>query len=130
MEADDPLWEEFAAETAEHLDTLEQGLAGDAPIDVLFRAMHSLKGMSAAIGATGLGGLAHKAEDVLGLARAGRLALDKPARDALLEAVDALRGQRSALLDQRQDRQPPAALLARLGALADGRPAPGAEPPP
>lgn len=130
MEADDPLWEEFAAETGEHLDTLEHGLAGDAPIDVLFRAMHSLKGMSAAIGASGLGGLAHKAEDVLGLARAGRLALDKPVRDALLEAVDALRGQRSALLDQRQDRQPPAALLARLGAVAEGRPPPVASPAP
>lgn len=126
MEADDPLWEEFAAETAEHLDTLEHGLAGDAPIDVLFRAMHSLKGMSAAIGASGLGGLAHKAEDVLGLARSGRLALNKHARDALLDAVDALRGQRSALLDQRQDRPPPAELLARLGALAEGSPPPAA----
>nr|WP_314075886.1 ATP-binding protein [uncultured Roseococcus sp.] len=128
MEADDPLWQEFAAETAEHLDTLEHGLAGEAPIDVLFRAMHSLKGMSAAIGAAGLGGLAHKAEDVLGLARAGRLALDKPVRDALLEAVDTLRGQRSALLDQRQDRAPPPELLARLVALAEGRPAPAPQP--
>ncbi|MDB5415784.1 MAG: hypothetical protein JWR10_4119, partial [Rubritepida sp.] len=122
MEADDPLWQEFAAETAEHLDALEQGLAGQTPVDVLFRAMHSLKGMSSAIGATGLGALAHKAEDVLGLARAGRLALDSAARNALLEAVDALRSQRSALLDRHQDQQPPAALLARLGALADGRP--------
>ncbi|UPY38242.1 ATP-binding protein [Sediminicoccus sp. KRV36] len=126
MEADDPLWQEFAAETAEHLDALEAGLAGDAAgggaVDVLFRAMHSLKGMSSAIGAHGIGTLAHKAEDVLGLARAGRLTLDPAVRAALLAAVDALRGQRLALLERRQDLPPPATLLARLGALAEGRP--------
>ncbi len=130
MEADDPLWQEFAAETAEHLDSLESGLAGDASgggsVDVLFRAMHSLKGMSSAIGAHGIGTLAHKAEDVLGLARAGRLALGPPVRAALLAAVDALRGQRLALLERRQDQAPPAELLARLGALAEGRPEPAA----
>lgn len=122
MEADDPLWQEFAAETAEHLDALETGLAGEGSVDVLFRAMHSLKGMSSAIGAHGIGTLAHKAEDVLGLARGGRLALGPPVRAALLAAVDALRGQRLALLERRQDQAPPAALLARLGALAEGRP--------
>ena len=127
MEANDPLWQEFAAETAEHLDALEQGLTGDieqggGAVDVLFRAMHSLKGMSAAVGATGIGTLAHKAEDVLGLARAGRLTLDAAVRNALLAAVDALRGQRAALLDRRQDQPPSATLLARLGILAEGRP--------
>lgn len=122
MEADDPLWQEFAAETAEHLDALESGLAGEGAVDVLFRAMHSLKGMSSAIGAHGIGTLAHKAEDVLGLARAGRLSLSPPVRAALIAAVDALRGQRAALLERRQDQAPPAALLARLGALAEGRP--------
>lgn len=128
MEADDPLWQEFAAETAEHLDALESGLAGDGAVDVLFRAMHSLKGMSSAIGAHGIGTLAHKAEDVLGLARAGRLALNPPVRAALLAAVDALRGQRVALLERRQDQPPPPELLARLGALAEGRPEPAAGP--
>jgi two-component system chemotaxis sensor kinase CheA len=127
MEADDPLWQEFAAETAEHLDTLEQGLAGAGRVDVLFRAMHSLKGMSSAIGATGMGGLAHKAEDVLGQVRAGQRALDAPARRLLLAAVDALRAQRTALLERRQDQPPPAALLAELAALAEGRAAPPAE---
>ncbi|MBB3898782.1 chemotaxis protein CheA [Roseococcus suduntuyensis] len=122
MEADDPLWQEFAAETAEHLDTLELGLDGSAPVDVLFRAMHSLKGMSAALGAQGMGALAHRAEDVLGLVRAGRMALDAPARDALLAAVDALRVQRAALLERQADAPPPPELLARLAALAEGRP--------
>lgn len=130
MEADDPLWQEFAAETAEHLDTLEQGLDGSAPVDVLFRAMHSLKGMSAALGAQGMGALAHRAEDVLGLVRAGRMALDAPARDALLAAVDALRVQRTALLERQADAPPPPDLQTRLSALAEGRPeaAPAAAP--
>jgi len=131
MEADDPLWQEFAAETAEHLDTLEQGLgSGAARVDVLFRAMHSLKGMSAAIGANGMGALAHKAEDVLGLARGGQLRLDGPASSALLAAVDALRLQRTALLERRQDQAPPPELLGRLAALAEGRPAPEMAPAP
>ncbi|WP_027285569.1 ATP-binding protein [Rubritepida flocculans] len=121
MEAEDPLWQEFAAETAEHLDALEQGLSGEGRVDVLFRAMHSLKGMSAAIGATGMGGLAHRAEDVLGQVRAGQRALDAPTRRLLLAAVDRLRAQRAALLERRQDLPPPAALLAELSALADGR---------
>lgn len=126
MEADDPLWQEFAAETAEHLDTLEQGLAGDGRVDVLFRAMHSLKGMSSAIGATGMGALAHKAEDVLGQVRAGQRPLDAAARRPLLAAVDALRLQRQALVERRQDQAPPAALLAELAALAEGREVPQA----
>jgi two-component system chemotaxis sensor kinase CheA len=126
MEADDPLWQEFAAETAEHLDTLEQGLSGEGRVDVLFRAMHSLKGMSAALGATGMGALAHKAEDVLGQVRAGQRPLDPPARRRLLAAVDALRAQRAALLERRQDQPPPPGLLAELVALAEGREAPPA----
>lgn len=130
MEADDPLWQEFAAETAEHLDTLEQGLAGEGRVDVLFRAMHSLKGMSSAIGATGMGGLAHRAEDVLGQVRAGQRRLDAPARRLLLAAVDALRAQRTALLERRQDQAPPARLLAALAALAEGREASAAGPAP
>ncbi len=121
MAADDPLWQEFAAETAEHLDTLEQGLAGGGRVDVLFRAMHSLKGMSAALGAQGMGALAHRAEDVLGQVRAGHRALDAAAREALLAAVDLLRAQRGVLLERREDRAPPPALLARLAALAEGQ---------
>ncbi|WP_431285325.1 chemotaxis protein CheA [Humitalea sp. 24SJ18S-53] len=117
---DDPLWAEFAAESEEHLDTLDRLLsAGGAPDDVnrLFRAMHSLKGMSAALRAGGMLRLAHAAEDVLGLVRAGRLALDPAAGDALRAAVDALRRQRAVLVGGAGDPPAPVAVLDRLAGL-------------
>ncbi|MFL1461411.1 chemotaxis protein CheA [Roseococcus sp. DSY-14] len=124
MTPDDPLFAEFLAESAEHLDALEQGLAGAAPLDGLFRAMHSLKGMANALGARGMGTLAHAAEELLGQARAGARALDRAAREALLRAVDALRLQRAALAEGRDLPADPAALAALSGA-----PPPGAAPP-
>ncbi len=124
MSPDDPLFAEFLAESAEHLDALEQGLSGSAPIDGLFRAMHSLKGMANALGARGMGALAHAAEELLGQARAGARALDAPARGALLRAVDALRAQRAALAEGRDLPADPAALAALSGTPAAAAPAP------
>jgi len=124
--ADDPLWAEFAAESEEHLDTLDSLLsAGAAGLDVaainrLFRAMHSLKGMSDALGAAGMKRLAHVAEDLLGQIRGGRRGLDADAGDALRAAVDSLRGQRAAVVGGQGDQPAPGPLLDRLAALVAG----------
>src|SRR5918997_544872 len=121
MLEDEALWQEFAAESEEHLDTIERLLAAPrdrGAVDGLFRAFHSLKGMSAALGAPGMQDVAHRCEDILGLARQGRVAVAGPVADGLLAAVDALRGQRAAALEQRADAPAPAALLPRLAALA------------
>ncbi|WP_207537095.1 Hpt domain-containing protein [Sabulicella rubraurantiaca] len=128
MSPDDPLFAEFLAESAEHLDTLEMGLTGEAPVDVLFRAMHSLKGMANALGARGMGALAHAAEEVLGRARSGARPLDRDTREALLGTVDALRAARDALAEGR-DLPADAALLARLVG-GEAAPAPAAAPVP
>jgi two-component system chemotaxis sensor kinase CheA len=127
---DEALWQEFAAESEEHLDAIERLLAAggtaDRPaVDRLFRAFHSLKGMSDALGAPGMKDIAHRAEDILGLARNGKITVEDAVADALLAAVDALRRQRSAVLETHRDSPAPPALLARLGALAD---APAAAP--
>jgi two-component system chemotaxis sensor kinase CheA len=121
---DEALWQEFAAESEEHLDAIERLLAAggtaDRPaVDRLFRAFHSLKGMSDALGAPGMKDIAHRAEDILGLARNGKIAVEDAVADALLAAVDALRRQRGAVLETHRDSPAPPALLARLGALAD-----------
>src|ERR687893_601007 len=53
MLEDEALWQEFAAESEEHLDTIERLLAAPrdrGAVDGLFRPFHSLKGMSAALG--------------------------------------------------------------------------------
>lgn len=135
---DDDLRDHFAAESEEHLDTIETllaaGVADRAAIDSLFRAFHSLKGMSGALGGAGMMAVAHRCEDILGLARQGRAAIAGEAANALVAAVDTMRRQRAGLVGENCDIPAPAALLARLGAVADGTavatPPPAAAPPP
>ena len=120
MPLEESLRAEFAAETEEHLDAIEAGLvrpSEDRPaIDALFRAFHSLKGMSDAVGAAGMKALAHKAEDALGLARQGKVRVGVAA-PALLLAADALRVARLALLERGADVPAPRPVLAALAAL-------------
>ncbi len=132
MPLEEALRAEFAAETEEHLDTIEAALthpSEDRPaIDGLFRAFHSLKGMSDAVGAAGMKALAHRAEDALGLARQGKLSVAQAA-PALLLAADALRLARSALLEREEDLAAPPAVLAALSALLEPGVAPAPHPP-
>lgn len=133
MIEDAALWQEFAGESEEHLDAIERILSGGAApdragVDRLFRAFHSLKGMSDALGAPGMKNIAHRAEDILGLARNGRVSVAGEVADALLAAVDALRRQRAEVLDTHRDIPAPPAILARLGALAEPGPARAAAP--
>ena len=83
MPLEESLRDEFAVETEEHLDAIEAGLNPPSEarpaIDALFRAFHSLKGMSDAVGAAGMKALAHRAEDALGLARQGKLSVARAA---------------------------------------------------
>jgi two-component system chemotaxis sensor kinase CheA len=122
---DEALWQEFAGESEEHLDAIERvlslGAATDRPaVDRLFRAFHSLKGMSDALGARGMKTVAHCAEDLLGLARTGKVVVEGAVTDVLLAAVDTLRRQRAEMLETHRDTAAPAELLAGLGALVDG----------
>lgn len=130
---DAALWQEFAGESEDHLDTIDRILsAGEsdrAAVDRLFRAFHSLKGMSDALGAPGMKHVAHRAEDLLGLARNGRLAVQGAVADGLLAAVDTLRRQRATLLEAHRDVPAPADLLARLAGLAEAGPARPVAPP-
>jgi two-component system chemotaxis sensor kinase CheA len=57
-------------------------------INEVFRLTHSLKSESALMGFATLSTLAHRMEDVLGLARAGTLALGKPVMDSLFAGSD------------------------------------------
>jgi two-component system chemotaxis sensor kinase CheA len=131
MIEDEALWQEFAAESEEHLDTIEAVLGGGAQadrpaVDRLFRAFHSLKGMSDALGAPGMKLVAHRCEDLLGLARNGRVQVVGPIAEGLLEAVDALRRQRALVLGTHQDAPAEPTLLTRLSALAGGEAPPEA----
>jgi two-component system chemotaxis sensor kinase CheA len=80
----------FVSESREHLQSCNQLLLAwerdpeaTAPVDGLFRAVHSLKGMAATMGFAPLAELAHRAENLLDAIRGGKVAV-KPEHFELL----------------------------------------------
>ncbi|MGY0620418.1 chemotaxis protein CheA [Lysobacter sp. A378] len=71
---------------------LEPGLADGDTINVIFRAAHSIKGGAATFGFGDVTDLTHLLETLLDETRSGHRYLDHVAIDALLDAVDVLRG--------------------------------------
>ncbi len=59
-------------------------------ISTLFRAVHSVKGMSATMGYAGVASLAHELEAVLDRLRQGAMAVSRPLMDALFQGADGL----------------------------------------
>jgi two-component system chemotaxis sensor kinase CheA len=87
----------FVSESREHLQVCNQLLLAwerdpeaQAPIDGLFRAVHSLKGMAATMGFAPLAELAHRAENLLDAVRSGRLAVKPEHFELLFRSVDEL----------------------------------------
>jgi two-component system chemotaxis sensor kinase CheA len=133
----DTLWQEFAVETEEHLQAVEPILSHSDPqrisgpeIAQLFRSFHSVKGLARALDVLGMEGVAHHAENLLGLVRDGRAALTPAVADLLLQSVDALKRLRNHAVSARGDSAADPALLSRLAAAfaqAGGSEAAGAE---
>jgi two-component system chemotaxis sensor kinase CheA len=97
---DDELLQEFVNESREHLATIETDLLtieeGGANVDEelvnkVFRAAHSIKGGSAFFGLNKVKDLAHKAETVLDMLRAGKMTPNAEITNVLLAAFDQLR---------------------------------------
>ncbi|MDR3406981.1 MAG: Hpt domain-containing protein, partial [Methylovirgula sp.] len=116
----DTLWNEFAAETEENLDSLERLLSDPAAtwpaseIGTLFRYFHSLKGTFLAMGFGHVEAVAHRCEDILALVREGRTPLDPVLTSVLLRAVDRLKNMRDEVLTTRRDARPAGDILAEL----------------
>ncbi|MEW6435572.1 MAG: chemotaxis protein CheW [Pseudomonadota bacterium] len=116
----DALWNEFAAETEDHLDSLERLLSDPAAtwpaseIGALFRYFHSLKGTFLAMGFGHAEAVAHRCEDILALVREGKAPLDSAVAGVLLRAVDRLKNMRDDVLATRQDARPATDILAEL----------------
>ena len=96
----DELLQEFINESREHLATIESDLLtiedGGADVDEqlvnkVFRAAHSIKGGSAFFGLNQVKELAHKAETVLDMLRAGKMTPSAELTNVLLAAFDKLR---------------------------------------
>lgn len=96
---------EFIAEATEILDGLGREVTGlverrgrePAPerLNSIFRAAHSLKGLSGMFGVEELSHLAHRLEDALDALRLGRIPLDDGLVDTLAETLDVLQAQLS-----------------------------------
>jgi CheY-like chemotaxis protein/HPt (histidine-containing phosphotransfer) domain-containing protein len=89
---------EFQAEVTEHLNALEEQLlrlerdpADTEPLRAMFLAAHSIKGGAAMLGLAEMRELSHALEDVLGVMRDHRRALDASTADVVLRTVDRLR---------------------------------------
>jgi chemotaxis protein histidine kinase CheA len=115
------IWVQYAVETEEHIESIESLLVkADAEelnaeeISGLFRAFHSLKGLSRVMELTALEAIAHRAEDLLGLVREGQTSLDKTTVDVLLRGLDAIKVLRDLAVSQRSDGDKPEDLLKEL----------------
>ncbi len=95
----DEITREFLSESAEGLDVFERDLVelerepgSPGLLAEIFRAVHTLKGNSGALGYPKLESIAHAGENALGLLRDGKLTLSSELTSGLLAMVDALRG--------------------------------------
>src|SRR3712207_3291441 len=87
----------FLAEGREHLQELnlavvriEEQPDDRETVDEIFRIAHSMKGMSATMGFSGMAALTHEMEDVFELLKQRAGGLSREAIDVLLECLDTL----------------------------------------
>src|ERR671919_1404982 len=87
----------FLAESREHLSACNQLLlewerepSATRPVGGLFRAIHTIKGMGATMGYTGVADLAHRLENLLDALREGSLGPAPAVLQLLFRSVDAL----------------------------------------
>ncbi len=96
-------------------------------VNEVFRLTHSLKSESALMGFASLSELAHRMEDVLGLARDGSLSLEKPVIDSLFAGADLIAEMMAAIAQGGSDADSATARVLR-GLSVFGGKGPGAAP--
>ena len=89
--------EMYAVESAEHLQSMNEALLSlekdpqnTETINVMFRAAHTLKGMSASMGYSNIKELTHNMENLMDRVRKNEITLDASSIDVLFECLDAL----------------------------------------
>src|SRR5688572_6197068 len=129
----------FLTESREHLSAinhllleLERAPTAAEPLSAIFRAVHTVKGMSATMGYEAVASLSHELETVLDAVRRGERTITPTIMDALFEAADvletaveqAVRGQ-----DASVDAAPVIERLRAMSRMSGEFPAITAEPP-
>ena len=87
----------FLTESREHVSAinhsllaLERGVGGDEPVGAIFRAVHTIKGMSATMGYSAVATLSHELETLLDRVRRGARTIDEPLMQLLFRSADVL----------------------------------------
>ncbi|HHW14930.1 MAG TPA: chemotaxis protein CheA, partial [Firmicutes bacterium] len=127
----------FLDEAREHLQAMNEGLLAletnpkdSSVIERVFRAAHTLKGMSATMGFSEVAELTHAMENVLDKFRQKQLEVRPEAMDVLFRCLDVLEAFTNAVAAGEDTSLDPTGLIADLQALSSGqgKPAGGATP--
>ena len=120
----------FLTESREHVSAinhslleLERGAGGDEPIGAIFRAVHTIKGMSATMGYTSVASLLHELETLLDSVRRGARAVDEPLMELLFQSTDVLESAVEGAVQGRSNAAEVEGVVARL--RAEGGPGRG-----
>lgn len=112
----------FLEEATEHLAEIGQALImlekdpRDGPaLDLVFRMMHSMKGMGASLGYDAVSELAHRLEDRLGAWRQGGVIDDPQGVAVLFRGLESLERMVVVVRETGEPPPPDAVLLAALG---------------
>lgn len=117
----------FLEEADEQILTLEEGIMeleksegklDDDLLQAIFRAAHTLKGSSAALGHTGMAKLTHEMENLLDQLRKGVRDVTSEFVNLLLEGVDALRIYKDEIANDEESGYSPDDLIEKLRAMA------------
>lgn len=122
----DTFWKQFLIECQEHIDILEghllsaeHGSIDKAGISELFRAFHSIKGLSKTMDLTGIETIAHVCEDILGLVRDKGVDFSIESVDVLLQGVDSIKKMVEETCQIRENTNAPEHVLQQLRHLRD-----------
>jgi two-component system, chemotaxis family, sensor kinase CheA len=117
----------FLSESREHISainhlllTLETDPGARRPVEGVFRAVHTIKGMSATMGYRAVADLAHEMENLLERVRQGRVTPDPEMVDLLFSACDTLERAIEVAVEDGEDDGDHAPLLETLRAFARG----------
>jgi two-component system, chemotaxis family, sensor kinase CheA len=115
----------FLSESREHIASmnhlllaLEENPSAREPVEGIFRAVHTIKGMSATMGFRSVADLAHELENLLELIRNGARDPDQDLVDLLFASADALQKLVELAIEEREDEFDASGILIRLRVAA------------
>ncbi|GAC1515329.1 MAG: chemotaxis protein CheA [Gemmatimonadaceae bacterium] len=127
----------FLTESREHLSAinhalleLERSPGGSEAVGAIFRAVHTIKGMSATMGYVAVAGLSHEMETLLDGVRSGTYAVTPAMMDALFKSADALERSIELAVAEQPSEFDVSGVIARLRAAASEVRSPGPAGPP